>query len=84
MDEKGTLQELEEEVARTERMLQVKAALDYLIMLIDPKYRNAFEKAEKEAQTPEELMHLVDLAKRHLGQKALIEILKMDTVKNSE
>jgi len=84
MDEKGTLQELEEEVARTERMLQVKAALDYLIMLIDPKYRSAFEKAEKEAQTPEELMHLVDLAKRHLGQKALIEILKMDTVKNSE
>ncbi len=78
MDETGRLKELEEEVAMTERMLQVRAALDYLIMLIEPKYRSAFEKAEKKAETPEEMMRLVELAKKHVGQKALIELLKMD------
>ena len=77
-ESKKILENLREEVDKNERMIQVRVALDYLLMLIEPEYRKAFEDAEKKATTPEELAELLVLAKKHIGQKNLIKLLGLD------
>ena len=69
------LADIEEEVYRNERMIKLSVALEYMIQLVDPKYKEAFIKAEKNARTIEELNRILDLAKKHIGQKTAISML---------
>ena len=69
------LADIEEEVYRNERMIKLSVALEYMIQLVEPKFKEAFIKAEKNARTIEELNRILDLAKKHIGQKTAISML---------
>ena len=69
------LADIEEEVYRNERMIKLSVALEYMIQLVEPKFKEAFLKAEKEARTIDELNRILDLAKKHIGQKTAISML---------
>ena len=69
------LADIEEEVYRNERMIKLSVALEYMIQLVEPKFKDAFLRAEKSARTIEELNAILDLAKKHIGQKTAISML---------
>ena len=69
---------LEDEVNRTDKMIQMKVAIEYLTQLIDPKYRSAFMEAEKNARTVEDMTRLLELAKRYIAQRTLIDLLGIE------
>jgi hypothetical protein len=69
---------LEEEITRTDRMIQMKVAMDYLAQLIDPKYRQAFQEAERSAKTIEEMNRIIDLAKKFIAQRTLVDIMGIE------
>ena len=69
------LADIEEEVYRNERMIKLSVALEYMIQLVEPKFKEAFIKAEKNARTIEELNRILDLAKKHIGQRTAISML---------
>ena len=69
---------LEDEVNRTDKMIQMKVAIEYLTQLIDPKYRAAFMEAEKNARSVEEMTKLLELAKRYIAQRTLIDLLGIE------
>jgi hypothetical protein len=73
-----TLTHLEEEIDRTDRMIQMKVAIEYLSQLIDPKYRPAFEEAEKTAKTVEDMSRLLELAKRYIAQRTVMDLLGIE------
>lgn len=68
---------LEEETEKNDRMIQMRVALDYLAELIDPKHKDAFIRAERAARTVEEMNRVLELAKKYVAQKVLIEILDL-------
>jgi hypothetical protein len=72
------LASLEDEVSRTDKMIQMKVAIEYLTQLIDPKYRTAFLEAEKNARTVEDMTKILDLAKRYIAQRTVIDLLGID------
>lgn len=72
---KSPLEELENELERNDRMIQMKVAMEYLTELIDPKYRDAFARAERSAKTVEDMNRLIELAKKYIAQKTVIELL---------
>jgi hypothetical protein len=69
------LADIEEEVYRNERMIKLSVALEYMIQLVDPKFKEAFLRAEKNARTIEELNNILELAKKHIGQRTAISML---------
>jgi hypothetical protein len=69
------LADIEEEVYRNERMIKLSVALEYMIQLVDPKFKEVFQKAEKNARTIEELNNILALAKKHIGQRTAISML---------
>ncbi len=69
---------LEEEVNRTDKMIQMKVAIEYLTQLIDAKYRTAFMEAEKNARSVEEMTKLLELAKKYIAQRTLIDLLGIE------
>jgi len=69
------LADIEEEVYRNERMIKLSVALDYMIQLVEPKHKDAFIQAEKNARTIEDMNRILDLAKKHIGQKTAITML---------
>ncbi len=69
------LADIEEEVYRNERMIKLSVALEYMIQMVEPKFKEAFLKAEKNARTIEELNRILELAKKHIGQKTAISML---------
>ena len=69
---------LEDEVNRTDKMIQMKVAIEYLTSLIDAKYRSAFMEAEKNARSVEEMTKLLELAKRYIAQRTLIDLLGIE------
>ena len=69
------LADIEEEVYRNERMIKLSVALEYMIQMVEPKFKEAFLKAEKSARTIEELNRILELAKKHIGQKTAIGML---------
>ena len=69
---------LEDEVNRTDKMIQMKVAIEYLTSLIDAKYRAAFMEAEKNARSVEEMTKLLELAKRYIAQRTLIDLLGIE------
>lgn len=68
---------LEEETEKNDRMIQMRVALDYLAELIDPKHKDSFIRAERSARTVEEMNRVLELAKKYVAQKVLIEILDL-------
>ena len=68
---------LEEETEKNDRMIQMRIALDYLAELIDPRHKDAFIRAERSARTVEEMNRVLELAKKYIAQKVLIEILDL-------
>jgi hypothetical protein len=68
---------LEEETEKNDRMIQMRVALDYLAELIDPKHKDAFIRAERAARTVEEMNRVLELAKKYVAQKVLIDILDL-------
>ena len=77
-DKNIALAGLEEEVNRTDKMIQMKVAIEYLTQLIDAKYRSAFMEAERNARTVEEMTKLLELAKRYIAQRTLIDLLGIE------
>ena len=69
---------LEEEINRTDRMIQMKVAMNYLAQLIDPKYRQAFEEAERNAKSIEEMNRIIDLAKKFIAQRTVVDLLGIE------
>ena len=69
------LADIEEEVYRNERMIKLSVALEYMIQLVEPKFKESFLKAEKSARTIEELNRILELAKKHIGQRTAISML---------
>lgn len=68
---------LEEETEKNDRMIQMRVALDYLAELIETKHKDAFVRAERSARTVEEMNRVLELAKKYVAQKVLIEILDL-------
>ena len=68
---------LEEETEKNDRMIQMRIALDYMAELIDPKQKDAFIRAERAARTVEEMNRVLELAKKYIAQKVLIDILDL-------
>jgi len=77
-DKNIALAGLEEEVNRTDKMIQMKVAIEYLTQLIDAKYRSAFMEAEKNARTVEDMTRLLELAKKYIAQRTLIDLLGIE------
>lgn len=71
------LAEVEEDVYRNETMIKLSIALEYMIQLVEPKYKEAFQKAERNAKTVEDMNRILELAKKHIGQRASIAILEL-------
>jgi hypothetical protein len=69
------LADIEEEVYRTERMIKLSVALEYMIQLVEPKYKESFIKAEKSAKTIDDMNKILELAKKHIGQRTAISML---------
>jgi hypothetical protein len=59
-------------------MIQMKVAIEYLTQLIDPKYRAAFFEAEKNARTVEDMTKLLELAKRYIAQRTVMDLLGIE------
>ncbi len=76
--ESDPLASLEEELGRTDRMIQMKVAMNYLAQLIDPKYRQAFEQAERSAKTVEEMNRVIELAKKFIAQRTVVDLLGIE------
>jgi hypothetical protein len=56
-------------------MIKLSVALEYMIQLVEPKYKELFMKAERSARTIEDMNKILDLAKKHIGQKTAISML---------
>jgi hypothetical protein len=69
------LADIEEEVYRNERMIKLSVALEYMIQLVEPKYKEAFIQAEKNARTIEDMNKILELARKHIGQRTAISML---------
>ena len=69
------LAEVEEDVYRNETMIKLSIALEYMIQLVEPKYKEAFIRAERNAKSVEDMNQILELAKKHIGQRASIAIL---------
>ena len=69
------LADIEEEVYRTERMIKLSVALEYMIQLVEPKFKESFIKAEKSAKTIDDMNKILELAKKHIGQRTAISML---------
>ena len=69
------LADIEEEVYRNERMIKLSVALEYMIQLVEPKYKEAFLQAERNARTIDDMNRILELAKKHIGQKTAISML---------
>ena len=69
------LADIEEEVYRNERMIKLSVALEYMIQLVEPKYKESFIQAEKSARTIEDMNKILELAKKHIGQRTAISML---------
>ena len=69
------LADIEEEVYRTERMIKLSVAIEYMIQLVEPKYKESFIKAEKNAKTIDDMNKILELAKKHIGQRTAISML---------
>ena len=69
------LADIEEEVYRTERMIKLSVALEYMIQLVEPRYKESFIKAEKSAKTIDDMNKILELAKKHIGQRTAINML---------
>ncbi|MDG6221331.1 MAG: hypothetical protein QCI38_07800 [Candidatus Thermoplasmatota archaeon] len=72
---KDVIQMIQGDIEHTEKAIRTKVALEYLAKLMEPKYREAFLRAERDAKTPEELANLLEAAKTHIGQRAARELL---------
>ena len=69
---------LEEEIQRTDRMIQMKVAMNYLAQLIDPKYRQAFEEAERNAKSIDDMNRIIELAKKFIAQRTVVDLLGIE------
>jgi len=69
---------LEEEITRTDRMIQMKVAMNYLAQLIDPKYRQAFEEAERNAKSIDDMNRIIELAKKFIAQRTVVDLLGIE------
>ena len=69
------LADIEEEVYRNARMIKLSVAIEYMIQLVEPKYKEAFIQAEKNARNIEDMNRILELAKKHIGQKTAITML---------
>lgn len=68
---------IEDEIYRYERMIKLEVAIDYMLDLVDPKLRPLFEEAKNNARTIEDMTRLLELAKKIIGQKAAITMLRL-------
>lgn len=66
---------LEEELGRTDKLIQMRVAFEYLTDLIDPKFREAFLEAERSAKTVEDMNRVLELAKKYIAQKTVMDLL---------
>ena len=69
------LSDIEQEVFKNEKMIKLSVALEYMIQLVDPKYREIFREAELKAKTVDDMTKILDLVKKHIGQKTAINML---------
>ena len=68
---------IEDEIYRNERMIKLSVAIDYMIDLVDPKLKPLFEDATKNAKTLDDLTRILEMAKKIIGQKAAISMLRI-------
>lgn len=71
------LKAIEDEIYRNERMIKLSVAIDYMIEMVDPKIKPLFEEATKNAKTIDDMTKILELAKRIIGQKAAITMLRL-------
>jgi len=69
------LSDVEQEVYKNEKMIKLSVALEYMIQLVEPKYREIFKEAELKAKTVDDMTKILDLVKKNLGQKTAINML---------
>ena len=69
------LSEIEDEVYRNERMIKLSVALEYMIQLVEPKYKPLLEAAEEKARTIDDMNRILELVKKHVGQRTAIGML---------
>jgi transcriptional regulator GlxA family with amidase domain len=69
------LAEIEEEVNQREKTIKLRTAMGYLMELIDEPFKPTFQRASTTARGSEEMMRVIDLMKRQIGQQAAMDIL---------
>ncbi len=70
------LSDIEDEIYKTEQTIRIRAAIEYMIGLVDEAYREKFKAAEEQASTIEDLKKILVSIKRHIGQEAAIGYLE--------
>jgi len=71
------LSEIEEEIYKNEQAIKLRAAIEYMVGLVDEAYRETFKEAEEKATTIEDLKKILHAIKRHIGQETAINIFKL-------
>ncbi len=71
------LSEIEEEIYKNEQVIKLRAAIEYMVGLVDEAYRETFKEAEEKATTIEDLKKILHAIKRHIGQETAINIFKL-------
>jgi len=71
------LSEIEEEIYKNEQAIKLRAAIEYMVSLVDEENREDFNKAEERATTIEDLKKILHAIKRHIGQETAINVFKL-------
>jgi len=71
------LSEIEEEIYRNEQAIKLRAAIEYMISLVNEPYRDSFKRAEEKATTVDDLKKILLAIKRHIGQETAINVFKL-------
>ena len=71
------LSEIEEEIYKNEQAIKLRAAIEYMVSLVDEENREDFQKVEERATTIEDLKKILHAIKRHIGQETAIKVFKL-------
>lgn len=71
------LSEIEEEIYKNEQAIRLRAAIEYMISLVDESKKEIFKQAEERATTIEDLKKILFNIKRHMGQETAVNLFKL-------
>jgi len=69
------LEQIEAEVNEREKLIKLKTALEYMVQLVDDRYKPTFQQIIDSAKTLEEMKRVMEVVSKQIGQQAAINLL---------